>query len=60
MVNDDPQIAIVVTQVSECLVDFALGSIRSTEMDPAHRIRCVAETLNHEDLWLTLHPLTPL
>ena len=60
MVHDNPQVAIVVTQISECLVDFALGSIGSSEMDPAHRIRRVAKTLNHEDLWLTLHPLAPL
>jgi len=60
MVRDNPQVYIVVTQISKCLIYFALGSIGSAEMDRSNSIRYVAKTLIHEDLWLTLHPLAPL
>ena len=50
MVNENPQVAIIITQISKCLAYFILGSIDSTEMDIANSIRYVAKTLNHKSL----------
>ena len=50
MVNENPQVAINIKQISKCLAYFILGFIDSTEMDIAQSIRYVAKTFNHKSL----------